>query len=151
MLTAKAEEANVLTGLQIGADDYIVKPFRIKELGARVEAVLRRADSAPLMALGSFGDGDLVVDFAQNLVKKKGVPVALTPSEMNILATLTAHPGRVFTRAALIDAALGSEFEGYDRAIDSHVKNLRQKIEDDPKAPVYVKTVHGLGYKFGGE
>jgi DNA-binding response OmpR family regulator len=153
MLTAKAEETDLLGGLGLGADDYVTKPFSLKELHARAEAVLRRTekDLLPLAVRNSFYDGDLVVDFEKNLLRKKGVAVTLTPSELKILSALVKYPGKVFTRNELIALALGEEFEGYDRAIDSHVKNLRQKIEDDPKNPAYVLTVHGLGYKFGGE
>ena len=153
MLTAKAEENDLLQGLNIGADDYVVKPFSLRELYARIEAVLRRSgdDLVPLTSRISYRDGDLVVDFVQNTVKKKGVAVPFTHSEMRLLAALMKYPGRVFTRDELIGLAMGSEFEGYDRAIDSHIKNIRQKIEDDPKSPVYILTSHGLGYKFGGE
>lgn len=152
MLTAKAGEEHVLAGLGLGADDYVTKPFSLKELHARALAVLRRAcgDLLPLTVKNSFGGGDLVVDFEKNLVLKKQAPVALTPSEIRLLSLLVRFPGRVFTRAELIEKALGSEFDGYDRAVDGHIKNLRQKIEDDPRAPVYVLTVHGLGYKFTG-
>lgn len=153
MLTAKVEENNLLHGLQIGADDYITKPFSLKELEARIEAVLRRAsaDLVPLTLKNAYGNGDLIVDFDKNVIKKKNAQVNLTPSEIKILSALIKYPGKVFSRAELIDIALGDEFDGFDRAIDNHVKNLRQKIEDDPKNPVYVLTIHGLGYKFGGE
>lgn len=152
MLTAKVEEKDMLEGLQIGADDYITKPFSLLELNARIEAVLRRSsdDLIPLFKKNSFCDGDLIVDFEQNTIKKKQEPIKLTQSEMKILSALIKYPGKVFTRDELIEIALGEDFIGYDRAIDSHVKNLRQKIEDDPKQPVYVKTIHGKGYKFGG-
>jgi DNA-binding response OmpR family regulator len=152
MLTAKVEENDLLEGLRIGADDYITRPFSLKELLARVEALLRRAtdDLVPLASKSTFGGGDLIVDFEKNTVLKKQSPVSLTPSEMKILAALIKYPGKVFTRTELIDIALGDEFEGYDRAIDNHIKNLRQKIEDDSKDPAYVLTVHGLGYTFGG-
>jgi DNA-binding response OmpR family regulator len=153
MLTAKIEEESLLHGLGLGADDYIRKPFSLKELGARVEVALRRAsdDLVPLVSKNSFREGDLVVDFEKNVIKKAGLEVSLTPSELKILSALIKYPQKVFTRTELIDVALGSEFEGYDRAIDNHVKNLRQKIEDDSKNPNYVLTIHGLGYKFGGE
>ncbi|WMC92377.1 response regulator transcription factor [Kineothrix sp. MB12-C1] len=153
MLTAKSEENDLLYGLGIGADDYIIKPFSLKELYARIEAILRRTqnDLVPLNVRNSFGGGDLVVDFEQNFFQKTGQPVSLTPNEIKILSALIKYPGKVFTREELITIALGSEFEGYDRAIDSHVKNLRQKIEDDPKKPVYILTVHGIGYKFNGK
>ena len=153
MLTARVEEDDKVTGLELGADDYITKPFSLKELLARVEAVARRASGEllPLVAKNSFGGGDLVIDFAQGGVHKKGRPAGLTPSEFKILATLAKHPGRVFTRNQLIELALGDNFDGFDRAVDSHVKNLRLKIEDNPKAPVYVLTAHGTGYRFGGD
>jgi DNA-binding response OmpR family regulator len=152
MLTAKVEENDLLEGLRIGADDYITKPFSLKELAARVEALLRRAadDLVPLASKSAFGDGDLIVDFEKNTVLKKQAPVSLTPSEMKILAALIKYPGKVFTREELIETAFGDEFDGYDRAVDNHIKNLRQKIEDDSKNPAYVLTVHGLGYTFGG-
>lgn len=153
MLTAKADEDNLLEGLKIGADDYITKPFSLKELHARIEAVLRRSgdDLLPLTTKNSWNDGDLCVDFEKNIIKKKQKILSLTPNELKILSVLITYPGKVFTRAELIDLALGNDFDGYDRAIDSHIKNLRQKLEDDPKSPVYILTIHGLGYKFGGE
>ncbi|HEY5522707.1 MAG TPA: response regulator transcription factor [Desulfuromonadaceae bacterium] len=152
MLTAKVEENDMLQGLQIGADDYITKPFSLKVLQARVEAVLRRSwdDLIPLARKNSFRGGDLIVDFDKNIIRKMQVEVLLTPSEMKILSALVKYPGKVFTRAELIEIALGSEFDGYERAVDNHIKNLRQKIEDDSKNPCYVLTIHGLGYKFGG-
>lgn len=152
MLTAKVEENDMLQGLQIGADDYITKPFSLKVLYARVEAVLRRStdDLVPLVRKNAFRDGDLTVDFDSNIVRKKGEEVFLTPSEMRILSALVKHPGKVFTRGELVDIALGDEFDGYERAVDNHIKNLRQKIEDDSKNPSYVLTIHGLGYRFGG-
>ncbi|WP_037585901.1 response regulator transcription factor [Stenoxybacter acetivorans] len=152
MLTAKIEEESLLKGLGLGADDYIRKPFSLKELGARVDVTLRRAsdDLVPLVTKNSFRSGDLVVDFEKNIIKKRGLEVLLTPSELKIFSALIKYPQKVFTRAELIKIALGDEFEGYDRAIDNHVKNLRQKIEDDSKNPDYVLTVHGLGYKFEG-
>ena len=152
MLTAKVEENDLLQGLQLGADDYITKPFSLKVLHARVETVLRRSsdDLIPLARKNSFRGGDLIVDFDQNIIRKKQEEVILTPSEMKILSALVKYPGKVFTRSELIDIALGSEFDGYERAVDNHIKNLRQKIEDDSKNPLYVLTIHGLGYKFGG-
>lgn len=153
MLTAKADEDNLLQGLRLGADDYIRKPFSLKELHARIETVLRRSgdDLTPLTVKNSWNDGDLCVDFEKNIIKRKEKIVSLTPNELKILSALIKYPGKVFTRSELIEIALGSDFDGYDRAIDSHVKNLRQKIEDDPRSPVYVLTIHGVGYKFGGE
>lgn len=153
MLTAKVEENDVVEGLGLGADDYVTKPFGLKELYARAEAVLRRTsgDLLPLTVRNSWHDGDLVIDFEKNTLLKKGNNLVMTPSELKILSALIKYPGKVFTREELIKIALGSDFEGYDRAIDSHIKNIRQKIEDDPKNPRYVITMHGLGYKFGGE
>lgn len=153
MLTAKAEENELLMGLQIGADDYITKPFSLKELYARMEAVLRRAgdDLLPLLLKTSFNNGDLIIDFESHDIKKQNNTVSLTPTEFKILSALIKYPNKVFTRNELIEIALGDEFIGYDRAIDSHIKNLRQKIEDNPKEPVYIMTIHGTGYKFGGE
>lgn len=152
MLTAKVEENSVVEGLGLGADDYVIKPFGLKELYARVEAVLRRAESdlVPLTKRNSWRDGDLAVDFEKNEVRKKGVVLTLTPSELKILSVLIKYPGKVFTREELIESALDKGFAGYDRAIDSHIKNIRKKLEDDPKNPVYVLTIPGLGYKFGG-
>ncbi len=152
MLTAKVEESDMLRGLQLGADDYITKPFSLKLLHARVETVLRRSadDLVPLSRKNSFREGDLAVDFDSGVVRKRGEEVPLTPSEMKILSALVKYPGKVFTRGELIGIALGDGFDGYERTVDNHVKNLRQKIEDDSRNPVYVLTVHGLGYKFGG-
>lgn len=153
MLTAKSDEEDMLNGLGIGADDYITKPFSLKALYARIEAVMRRAsddiNSLPLRK--SFNNGQLTVDFESHAVTKDSVQVKLTPNEFKLLTTLIKYPKKVFTRDELISAAFNDEFEGYDRTIDSHIKNLRQKIETDPKNPVYVKTIHGVGYKFGGE
>ncbi len=152
MLTAKVDEEDIVDGLFLGADDYITKPFGLKELSARIEAVLRRTQhNLPLVVRNSWGHGDLIIDFEKNIIQKKGQSIMLTPREWNILSALIKYPGKVFTREELIELALKNDFEGYDRAIDSHIKNIRQKIEEDPKNPIYVVTVHGLGYKFGGE
>lgn len=153
MLTAKSDEDAVVDGLQRGADDYITKPFGLKELSARVEAVLRRTESdlVPLAVRNSWRDGDLVVDFDKGEVYKNNESVLLTASELKILSTLIKYPGKIFTRNELIEIVLGVDFNGNDRAIDSHVKNIRKKLENDPKNPVYVLTIPGLGYKFGGE
>lgn len=153
MLTAKIEESDMLKGLNIGADDYITKPFSLKALYARIEAVLRRSsdDLVPLYNKASFNGGDLEVDFESHMIKKNQIEINLTPNEYKLLAALIKYPSKVFTREDLIRIALGDEFEGYDRAVDSHIKNLRQKIEKDPKNPVYVMTIYGIGYKFWGE
>jgi DNA-binding response OmpR family regulator len=153
MLTAKAAEEDLLAGLSIGADDYLTKPFRLKELHARIEAILRRSsgEQAPLYRKTAFQDGDLEIDLESRTVRKGGKDASLTPNEFKLLAALTGYPNRTFTRDELIGAAFGDDFEGYDRSVDSHIKNLRQKIETDPKNPVYVLTVHGVGYRFGGQ
>ena len=153
MLTAKSDEADMLKGLGIGADDYITKPFSLKALHARMEAVMRRSsdDLVPLVSKTSYNDGDLNIDFESRVILKQSEEVKLTPNEYKILTTLIKYPNKVFTRDELIASAFGTEFEGYDRTIDSHIKNLRQKIESDPRNPIYVKTIHGVGYKFGGE
>ena len=152
MLTAKAAESDMLKGLDIGADDYMTKPFSVRELLARVHALLRRsAEAAPLFNMMIFNDRDLVIDNQKHEVRKQGELVNLTPNEYKILMTLIAYPTRVFTREELIVSALGSDYEGFDRTVDSHIKNLRQKIETDTKNPVYIQTIHGIGYKFGGE
>jgi len=152
MLTAKVAEEDLLRGLDIGADDYLTKPFRLKELYARMEAILRRAsgDPVPLYRRIAFREGDLVIDLESRSVKKRGKEANLTPNEFRILSALIKYPGRVFSRDKLIDSAFGEDFDGYDRSVDSHIKNLRQKIETDPKNPVYIQTVHGVGYRFGG-
>jgi DNA-binding response OmpR family regulator len=153
MLTAKVGEEDLLRGLGLGADDYLTKPFRLKELYARMEAILRRAldDLLPLYRRMSFREGDLVVDQENHVILKAGKEVSLTPNEYKILTALIKYPNKVFTRDILISAAFGDDFDGYDRSVDSHIKNLRQKIETDTKNPVYVLTVHGVGYKFGGK
>jgi DNA-binding response OmpR family regulator len=152
MLTAKVSEGDMLEGLGIGADDYITKPFSLKELYARIEAVLRRSsdDLLPLYNKSSFKDGDLEIDFESHSVRKNKTDVKLTPNEFKILSALIHFPNKLFTRDELISIAFGEEFEGYDRTVDTHIKNLRQKIESDPKNPLYVLTIHGVGYKFGG-
>jgi DNA-binding response OmpR family regulator len=150
MLTAKVQESDKINGFSIGADDYLTKPFSPRELVMRVKAILRRTtDDVPLAEVISFNNDDLVVDFKAHTVKKKGVVVNLTPNEFKILKFLIRNPNRVFTREELIEKVMGFDYEGYDRTIDAHIKNLRQKIEDDTKNPMYIKTVYGVGYKFG--
>jgi DNA-binding response OmpR family regulator len=153
MLTAKAEDADAVRGLGLGADDYVTKPFSPRQLMARVEAVLRRAagEATPLARVLSFGGEDLLIDTAAVEVRKGGTLVSVTPSEFRLLSALAANPGRVYSREALITHALGEDFNGFDRTIDAHVKNLRQKIETDPRNPRYILTVHGLGYRFSAE
>ena len=147
MLTARGDETDRIVGLEIGADDYVVKPFSPKELVARVRAVLRRTRTA------ARGDevvraGDVEIDTAKMRVSVGGTQVDLTPTEFQLLATLAREPGRVFTRSQLLDAVHGVAIESYERAIDAHVKNIRRKIEPEPGSPRYVVTVHGVGYRF---
>lgn len=152
MLTAKIEDADIIGGLGIGADDYLTKPFSPKQLVARVEAVLRRVSSeaVPLTNEFSFNDGDLVIDGLRHEIRKNGQLVALTPNEYKILMTMMKYPSKVFTREELIELALGDDYDGFDRVIDTHIKNIRQKLCDDGRAPRYILTVHGTGYRFGG-
>jgi DNA-binding response OmpR family regulator len=146
MLTARVEESDKLVGLELGADDYLTKPFSPRELVARVRTVLRRASGAgPADVIRA---GTLTLDRARYKVVLPGREVTLTPTEFEILATLAAQPGRVFSRGQLLTAARGVAFESYERAIDSHIRNLRRKIEPPEDEPQYILTVHGIGYKF---
>lgn len=153
MLTAKTAEDDIVDGLKLGADDYVSKPFSPRELLARVEALLRRVsnEAVPLAEVLSFHDNDLVIDNLRREVRKNGRPANLTPVEYTLLMALLKYPQKVFTRAELVALALGDDYDGFDRTIDTHIKNLRQKIETEPKTPRYILTVHGVGYKFGGE
>ena len=152
MLTAKVAEAELLKGFNLGADDYVTKPFSPRQLLARVQAILRRVsdEAYTLSDQLSFNHGDLVIDSLRHEVRKAGETVALTPIEFKILASMGKYPTKVFTREELISLALEDDYQGNDRVIDSHIKNIRQKIEDDTRDPRYIQTVHGVGYKFGG-
>jgi DNA-binding response OmpR family regulator len=149
MLTAKASEEERIGGLGLGADDYLTKPFSPRELVARVRAVLRRSQSAetPLVARLAFDDDRLVIDTIEHQVRVDGRLVDLTPNEYKLLTTLARYPGRVYSRFELIDHVQGYNYEGYERTIDAHVKNLRKKIEPDARHPRYVQTVLGSGYR----
>jgi DNA-binding response OmpR family regulator len=150
MLTAKSSEEDRIRGLELGADDYVTKPFSPRELVLRVQAILRRGGPAAAgAALRSYGEGTLVIDEPRRLATVRGAVVELTPTEWGILVALATVPGRVYSRSELINRVRGYEFEGYERTIDSHVKNLRRKIEDDPGRPQIVQTVMGGGYRLG--
>jgi DNA-binding response OmpR family regulator len=146
MLTARNEETDRIVGLELGADDYVVKPFSPRELVARVKAVLRRVSGE--VGSETIRVRDLVISIPHRSVERDGSRIELTASEFGLLQALATSPGRVFTRGQLLDAMRGVSFESYERAIDAHVKNLRRKLEPDPRHPVYVLTVYGVGYKF---
>ncbi|RIK33936.1 MAG: DNA-binding response regulator [Chloroflexi bacterium] len=147
MLTARVEETDRLIGLELGADDYIVKPFSPRELVARVRAVLRRTQGE-VQTPGLIRTGELEIDLNGHRVTLRGEPIKLTRIEFNLLSTLAQHPGQTFSRSQLIDRLHGSSEAGFDRSIDAHVKNIRRKIEDDPANPRYLLTVYGIGYQF---
>ncbi|WP_324716263.1 response regulator transcription factor [Carboxydochorda subterranea] len=164
MLTARGDEVDRVVGLELGADDYITKPFSPREVVARVRAVLRRAHArsqggaapapgagAAPVARGAEDEvhrvGELTVDVPRHQATLRGRELELTPTEFKILATLASHPGRVFTRLQLVERVQGMAFEGYERTIDAHIKNLRQKLGDDPRHPRFIATVYGVGYK----
>lgn len=151
MLTAKATEGDCIAGLALGADDYLSKPFSPRELVARVKAILRRSVEHDLLAdRVEYDGGALVIDTAKREVYCEQQLIALTPNEYKLLLVLARHPLRTFTRDELVEKVLGYDFEGDPRTIDQHVKNIRQKLERDPKAPRYLLTVYGMGYKFVG-
>jgi DNA-binding response OmpR family regulator len=150
MLTARAEESDKLIGLELGADDYVTKPFSPKELVARVRTILRRTDrsTGPDEIIRA---ADLTLDVPRLRLTVGSQAIELTPTEFQLLATLARQPGRIFTRGQLLDAVHGIAFESYERAIDAHIKNIRRKIEPNPREPRYILTVYGMGYKFADE
>ena len=150
MLTARDDELDRVLGLELGADDYVTKPFSPRELVARVRAVLRRAERAQTPT-DLITVGDLVLDVARMRVEVAGRPVDLTATEFQLLTALARQPGRIFTRAQLLDAVHGVAFESYERAIDTHIKNLRRKLEPEPRQPRYILTVYGVGYRLADE
>jgi len=147
MLTARVEEADQLVGLELGADDYITKPFSPRLVVARVRALLRRTEQSP-EARQMLRLVDLEIDLEGHTVRRSGELVELTPTEFNLLVALLSQPGRAFSRLQLLDASQGTAYEGYERTIDAHIKNLRAKLEPDPKKPRYIETVFGVGYRF---
>jgi len=147
MLTARVEETDQLIGLELGADDYIPKPFSPRIVVARVRALLRRSEAASVVTQ-VLRVADLEVDLDGHTAQRDGQPVELTPTEFSLLVTLASQPGRAFSRLQLLEASQGSAYEGYERTIDAHIKNLRAKIEPDPKNPQYIETVFGVGYRF---
>jgi DNA-binding response OmpR family regulator len=150
MLTAKASEEERVAGFALGADDYVVKPFSPRELVFRVKAVLRRSEKGDGPAEGpmSFNKGELVLDSGTYRVLRNGVEVGLTPTEFKVLFALASGPQRVFSRSELVEKALGYQFEGYERSVDAHIKNIRRKLADDSQNPVYLQTIYGVGYRF---
>lgn len=152
MLTAKAEEDNKIDGLTIGADDYITKPFSNRELVSRVKALIRRTyrDNNPLAEILIINNGDLEINIEKMLIKKQGKTITLTSNEFKILIALLTNPGQIFSREQLVNKAFGIEYDSFDRTVDTHIKNIRQKIEDDHKNPKYIISIYGMGYKFQG-
>jgi DNA-binding response OmpR family regulator len=151
MLTAKVDEESIIRGLKLGADDYVCKPFSPRQLVARVEAALRRTGQS-----GSAGQdtplawGELLVDQARRQALFKGTEIVLTRDEYFILTLLMSRPAKIFTREEILQKVKGDDYEGFDRSIDTHIKNLRAKLGDDPRSPKYIVTVYGMGYRFGG-
>ncbi|TCS82476.1 response regulator transcription factor [Tepidibacillus fermentans] len=152
LLTAKSDEVDKLLGLEMGADDYITKPFSLRELLARMKAVLRRTSSdGETLDEEMIIRGDISINLSKYEVYVSGRKVGLTPTEFKILVALAQKPGRVFSRLQLMNIAMGEAYANYERSIDTHVSNLRKKVEEDPANPKYIHTVYGIGYRFGGE
>ncbi len=153
MLTAKVAEDEKILGLDIGADDYMTKPFSPRELMARIKSLLRRSETSnkPLYNIMSWNNGEFEIDFDANIVKINNQIIHLTPSEFKILSLLAQNPNKVFSRDNIIALGFNDDYDGYDRTIDSHIKNLRSKIENDSSNPKYIITVRGVGYRFGGK
>jgi two-component system alkaline phosphatase synthesis response regulator PhoP len=147
MLTARVEEADQLIGLELGADDYITKPFSPRVVVAHVRALLRRAEGG-IVAPKVLRVADLEIDLESHTITRAGQPVDLTPTEFSLLVTLASQPGRAFNRLQLLETSQGTAYEGYERTIDAHIKNIRAKIEVNPKKPQYIETVFGVGYRF---
>lgn len=152
MVTAKVNEEDIINGLKLGADDYMTKPFSPKELVQRIKTVLRRIEkyNIPRADIIKTTDGRLEMDLEYNRFFKDGKEVSLTKNEFQIVKTLFSNPNKIFTREEIIEITFGFDYDAYDRAIDTHIKNIRQKIEDNPKKPSYIKTIYGMGYKSGG-
>jgi DNA-binding response OmpR family regulator len=150
MITARVDEESIIRGLNTGADDYVCKPFSPRQLMARVRAALRRTGRAGT-AEKRLVHGGLAVDLENRRVSRDGAGINLTPNEYKILVALMSRPAKIFTRDEIIERIKGEDYDGFDRAVDTHIKNLRQKIGDDPKSPVFIQTVYGMGYRFAGE
>ncbi len=151
MLTARDEELDRLVGLEIGADDYVTKPFSPKEVVARVKAILRRANKEVVARSGIIAVGDLTIDLERHQARKGCQSLELTPTEFKILELLAGNIGRVYSRLQIVEQTQGYTFEGYERTVDAHIKNLRRKLEFNPKEPQYIQTIYGVGYKFASE
>lgn len=151
MVTAKTEETDKIVGLEVGADDYLTKPFSLRELAARIRSVLRRIAPPDASAEETMERGGLTISEAMCRVSKQGLDVPLTPTEFKLLLTLAARPGIVYSRLQLLQSAFPDDILNDERTVDAHISHLRKKLEDDPSKPVYIQTVYGFGYRFGGE
>jgi DNA-binding response OmpR family regulator len=151
MLTARIEDTDKIVGLELGADDYVTKPFNPRELVARIRAVLRRSAPAAEPAPAALEAGPLRLDGAGHVASLDGRALDLTPTEFELLRIFMQHPGRAFTRLELLDRAMGEAYDGYERTVDAHIKNLRAKLGDDPRRPRFIQTVFGVGYKLGAD